>query len=61
MPKPPAVKASGRLEVAILDQAVQQVLRATKNKAKKRGQPIDSTQLRKDGYSERLIEQVEKA
>ncbi|MDQ3545078.1 MAG: hypothetical protein M3429_00940 [Verrucomicrobiota bacterium] len=61
MPKPPTAKASGRSDEAILDQAVQQLLRATKNKAKKRGQPIDPAQLRKEGYSERFIEQVEKA
>ncbi|MGI9086972.1 MAG: hypothetical protein ACR2HH_04395 [Chthoniobacterales bacterium] len=61
MPKTPAAKASDRSEEAILDQAVQQLLRATKEKAKKKGQPIDPTQLRKEGYSERFIDQVEKA
>ncbi|MEO7725008.1 MAG: hypothetical protein ABIU29_10065 [Chthoniobacterales bacterium] len=61
MPKTPAAKASGRSEEAILDQAVQQLLRATKDKAKKKVQPIDPAQLRKEGYSERFIDQVEKA
>ena len=61
MAKTPAAKASSRSEEAVLDQAVQQLLRATKEEAKKKGEPIDSAQLRKEGYSERFIEQVEKA
>ncbi len=61
MPKTPTAKAFGRSEEGILDQAVQQLLRATKEKAKKKGQPIDPTQLRKEGYSERFIEKVENA
>ncbi len=61
MAKTPAAKASSRSEKAVLDQAVQQLLRATKEEAKKKGEPIDPAQLRKEGYSERFIEQVEKA
>lgn len=61
MPKTPAAKSSGRSEEAILDQAVQQLLRATKEEAKKKGHPIDPAQLRKEGYSERFIDHVEKA
>ncbi len=61
MAKTPVAKSSGRSEEAILDQAVQQLLRATKEEAKKKGEPIDSAQLRKEGYSERFIDQVEKS
>ncbi len=61
MPKTPTAKSSARSEEAVLDQAVQQLLRATKEKAKKKGQAIDPAQLRKDGYSERFIDQVENA
>jgi hypothetical protein len=61
MPKPPAAKRQGRSEEEILDQAVQQLLRATKDEAKKKGQPIDPAQLRKEGFSERFIEKVEEA
>ncbi|MGH8163408.1 MAG: hypothetical protein ACREP1_03635 [Rhodanobacteraceae bacterium] len=60
MPKTPTAKASGRSEEAILDQAVKQLLRATKESAKRKGQPTDPAQLRKEGYSERFIDQVEK-
>ena len=61
MPKSTAVKRQGRSEEAILDQAVQQLLRATKDEAKKKGEPIDPAQLRKEGYSERFIQKVEDA
>lgn len=44
-----------------MDQAIQQLLGATKNEAKKKGKPLEQAQLRKDGYSERFIEKVEKA
>lgn len=44
-----------------MDQGIQQLLRATKDEAKKRGKPLSREQLRKEGYSERFIDQVEKA
>lgn len=57
MPKTPTAKASGRSEEAILDQAVQQLLRATKEE----GRPVAPAQLRKEGYSEHFIAQLEEA
>jgi hypothetical protein len=59
MRKAPAAKPQERSEEEILDQAVQQLLRATKDEAKKKGQPLDAAQLRKEGFSERFIDQVE--
>ena len=61
MPKTPAVKPHQRSEEAVLDQAIQQLLGATKDEAKKKGKPLDREQLRKDGYSERFIDKVENA
>ena len=61
MRKAPAAKPRERSEEEILDQAVQQLLRATKDEAKKKGQPIDASQLRKEGFSERFIQKVEEA
>ena len=61
MPKASTAKARQRSEDAILDQAVQQLLRATKEKAKKTGNPVDPEQLREEGYSERFIDKVENA
>lgn len=61
MRKAPAAKSHPHSEEAVLDQAIQQLLRATKDEAKKKGQPIERAQLRKEGYSERLIDKVEKA
>ena len=61
MRKASAAKSPQRSEEEILDQAVKQLLRATKDHAKKKGQPIDAEQLRKDGFSERFIQKVEQA
>ena len=44
-----------------VDRGIQQLLRATKDEAKKRGKPLSREQLRKEGYSERFIEKVQKA
>jgi len=41
--------------------AVDRLLRATKDHAKKKGQPIDAEQLRKDGFSDAFIQKVEEA
>ena len=60
MPKAPATKSKKRSESAVLDQAIQQLLSATKAEATKKGKPVDQEQLRKDGYSERFIEKVER-
>jgi hypothetical protein len=61
MAKPPAAKRQGRSEDEILDQAVEQLLRAAKDEARKKGRPIDRAQLRREGFSERFIVKVEKA
>jgi hypothetical protein len=61
MRKAPSAKSRQRSEEELLDQSVQQLLRATKNEAKKKGQPIDAAQLRKEGFSERFIQKVEEA
>ena len=59
MRKAPASKSQPRSEEEILDQAVQQLLRETKDHAKKKGQPVDPAQLRKEGFSDRFIARVE--
>ncbi len=61
MPKTPAAKFQKRSEEEVLDQALQQLLRATKGEAKKKGKPLHRERLRKEGYSERFIDKVEKA
>jgi hypothetical protein len=61
MQKVSAPKSRQRPESAVLDQAIQQLLSATKDEAEKKGQPVDRAQMRKEGYSERFIEKVEKA
>lgn len=61
MPKSAAAKSHPRSEEAVLDQAIQQLLRATKEEAKKKGKPLDQAQLRREGYSERFIDKVENA
>jgi hypothetical protein len=45
----------------VLANAVDRLLRATKDHAKKKGQPIDTEQLRKDGFSDAFIQKVEEA
>lgn len=61
MRKAPAAKPHQRSEAAVLDQAIQQLLSATKDEAKKKRKPLDREKLRKDGYSERFIDKVENA
>lgn len=61
MRKEAGTKNRQRSEDEILDQGIKQLLRATKEQAKKRGQPLTRDQLRKEGYSERFIDQVEQA
>ena len=61
MRKALAPKTAQRSENAVLDQAIQQLLGATKDAAKKKGKPLDPDQLRKEGYSERFIDKVENA
>jgi hypothetical protein len=60
MPKAPA-KPGRRSEDAILDQATQQLLKATKEEARKRRKPIDDDSLRREGYSARFIDKVREA
>jgi hypothetical protein len=54
-------KTHQRSEDAILDQATQQLLKATKQTAKKHGKPISDESLRREGYSERFIDRVREA
>ena len=61
MPKAPAAKSRQRSEEDILDQATQQLLKAAKVEAKKRGKPLNEESLRRDGYSDRFIEKVRQA
>lgn len=61
MPKTSTPKKVELPEEAVLDQAIQQLLRATKEKAQRDGKPVDSEKLRQEGYSERFIDRVEKA
>lgn len=61
MRKEPGVKQRQRSEDEILDQGIKQLLRATKEQAKKRGKSLTRDQLRKEGYSERFIDKVEQA
>jgi hypothetical protein len=60
MPRLPA-KTRQRSEDEILDQATQQLLKATKQEAKKRGKSIRDESLRREGYSERFIDRVREA
>lgn len=60
MPKLRA-KTPQRSEDDILDQATEQLLKATKQDAKKRGKPVSDESLRRDGYSERFIDRVREA
>ena len=52
MRKALAPKTAQRSENAVLEQAIRQLLRATKDAAKNYGKPLDPAQLRKEGYSE---------
>jgi hypothetical protein len=54
-------KPRQRSENEILDQATQQLLKATKQEAKKRGKSISDESLRREGYSERFIDRVREA
>jgi hypothetical protein len=60
MRKAPA-KSRQRSEDEILDQATRQLLRATKDAAKKQDKPVSEDDLRREGYSERFIEKVREA
>jgi hypothetical protein len=48
-------------EAELLDQATGQLLKAIKQKAIKKHGRVDYSKLRKDGYSERFLAQVEEA
>jgi hypothetical protein len=61
MSKTPAARPRQRSEEEVLDQATQQLLKATKVQAKKSGKPMDRESLRQDGYSDRFIEKVQDA
>jgi len=59
MAKALAPKSQQRSEELILDDATQQLLRVTKEKAKKMGKPLRREKLRQEGYRERFIAKVE--
>ena len=61
MSKTLAPKSKQLSEDGVLDQAIQQLLRATKDVAMQSGEPVSRVQLEKEGYSERFIEKVENA
>jgi len=61
MAKAPAAKTRQRSEEEVLDQATQQLLKGTKEQAKKNGKPMDRESLRQDGYSDRFIDKVQNA
>jgi hypothetical protein len=48
-------------DVELLDQTTGQLLRAIKDKAGTQQGPVGTDKLRKDGYSERFIAEVEAA
>lgn len=61
MAKTLAPKSKQPSEDGVLDQAIQQLLRATKDVARQNSKPVSRAQLEKEGYSERFIEKVENA
>lgn len=61
MPKAPSAKIRQRSEEEILDQATRQLLKATKEEAKKKEKPVNEESLRRDGYSDQFIEKVRDA
>ena len=50
-----------RSEPDLLDQATAQLLRAVKQKMRKKQGRVDYAKLRKDGYSERFLSRLEDA
>ena len=48
-------------EVALLDQATKQLLKAVKHKMLKKQGRVDYGKLPKDGYSERFLDKLENA
>ena len=56
-----ASKSKTKSEADLLDQATAQLLRATKDKARKTGRKLDREKLLKQGYSERFIAKIEEA
>jgi hypothetical protein len=48
-------------EASLLDQATGQLLKAVKQKLRKKQGRVDYTKLRKDGYSERFLARLEDA
>jgi hypothetical protein len=54
-------KSRQRSEEEVLAQGIQQLLRAAKEQAKRRGKLLSRDQLRKEGYSDRFVDQVARA
>lgn len=51
----------GKSEAELLDQATGQLLRAVKQKMRKKQGQVDYAKLRKEGYSERFLARLEDA
>lgn len=56
-------KAAKRIksEDQLLDQGIQQLLKAVKDHAKSKGKPVKREKLLQQGYSERFIAKIEQA
>ena len=54
-------KRQTKTEAELLDHATNNLLRALKEEMQKKEGHVDSDKLRKDGYSDRLITQLEQA
>jgi hypothetical protein len=54
-------KSGAKSEGELLDHATNNLLRALKTEIVKKEGRVDRTKLRKDGYSERLIERLDQA
>ena len=55
------IKGRGKSGSAVLDHATNNLLRALKRDMLKKEGRIDYDKLRKEGYSERLLEKIQKA
>ena len=55
------VEKKAKSEADLLDQATGQLLRAVKQKIRKKQGRVDYAKLRKEGYSERFLARVEEA
>lgn len=61
MRKAGSAKFRKRSNEEVLAQGIQQLLRATKEQVKRRGKLLSRDELRREGYSDRFVDQVERA